>query len=66
MKILLNGRVRDVRAGASLSELVRDLGLRPELVAIEVNGELVPRSSHASRELRAGDAVELVTLVGGG
>jgi sulfur carrier protein len=45
-----------------LAELARD----SKKVAVEVNEEVVPREQHAERELRDGDRVEIVTLVGGG
>ena len=49
-----------------VAELIEDLDLSPEQVAVEVNGELVPRAERAAHQLSEGDAVELVTLVGGG
>ena len=45
-----------------LASLNRD----PKKVAVEVNEEVVPREQHATTELREGDRVEIVTLVGGG
>lgn len=66
IRIELNGASRDVRAGATVAEIVADLGLRPEVVAVEVNRALVKRSEREVRALSDGDAVEVVTLVGGG
>ena len=64
--IHVNGDGREISRGATVSSLVADLGLRPELVAVEVNRDLVPRARHAEHELGEGDRVEIVTLVGGG
>ncbi len=64
--IRLNGELRGVSAGTSVAELVKELGLRPEQVAVEVNRELVARARRGERVLAAGDEIELVTLVGGG
>ena len=50
----------------AVDELIEDLALAPEQVAVEVNGELVSRVDRASHQLVEGDTVELVTLVGGG
>jgi thiamine biosynthesis protein ThiS len=50
----------------SVAGLVASLGLRPEVVAVEVNRTLVPRAERERRELASGDKVEVVTLVGGG
>lgn len=66
MRIRLNGAERELEPGTSVAALVRQLALAPEEVAVEVNGELVPRRLHAERALAEGDSVELVTLVGGG
>lgn len=66
IRIELNGAARDVRAGATVGDLLADLGLRPEVVAIEVNRALVPRADRTTRALADGDRVEVVTLVGGG
>jgi thiamine biosynthesis protein ThiS len=66
IRIELNGAPRDLRAGATVAALVAELGLRPEVVAIEVNQALVPRVERERRTLADGDRVELVTLVGGG
>jgi thiamine biosynthesis protein ThiS len=66
VSIRVNGEERDVRQGETVAELVRELELRPEVVAVERNGRLVRRAEHATTALQAGDEVEIVTLVGGG
>ena len=48
MRVHLNGEQREVAEGATLADLVAELGLRPELVAVERNRQLVPRSEHAA------------------
>jgi thiamine biosynthesis protein ThiS len=66
LQIRLNGERRDVREGTSVAALVAELGLRPEAVAVERNGRLVRRVEHEATALAEGDALEIVTLVGGG
>jgi len=70
MKIVLNGAEREFEDPASgpanVTWLVEALGLRPEIVAIEVNARLVPRATYSEVTLDEGDQVECVTLVGGG
>lgn len=66
IRIDLNGTPREVQVGATVAEVVADLGLRPEVVATEVNRALVRRADREGRTLVDGDAVEVVTLVGGG
>ena len=62
----VNGETRELADGTSVARLLDELGLRPEIVAVEVNRELVTRARRATTELKDGDRVELVTLVGGG
>lgn len=64
--IRLNGAERTVAAGCTVEALIRALGLPPGAVAVEIDRRLVPRRTWAERRLEAGQAVELVTLVGGG
>lgn len=66
VKVLVNGETRELAPGTSVARLIDELGLRPEIVAVEVNRELVTRARRASTELVDGDQIELVTLVGGG
>ncbi len=66
IRIELNGTPRDIQIGATVAQVVAELGLRPEVVAVEVNRALVKRSEREQRALADGDAVEVVTLVGGG
>jgi sulfur carrier protein len=66
IQIRLNGEPHEVPEGLTAAQLVDSLGLAPELVAIEINAELCPKSARDSTPLASGDRVELVTLVGGG
>ena len=66
MKLTVNGEGREVEAGTTVLGLLEELGLRPEIVAVEINGELALRAGHGTRVLGEGDVVEFVTLVGGG
>jgi thiazole synthase len=66
LTLTVNGERRVFPESLSLAELLRQLGCDPRRVAVEVNQEVVPASYHAERRLHDGDAVEIVTLVGGG
>lgn len=66
MHILLNGIDRTLPAGATLAALLDAEGLSGRRVAVEVNGEIIPRGQHAIHRLRAGDRVEIVHALGGG
>ena len=66
LKIVLNGSPKEVADTFAVDELIETLEFAPELVAVEVNGELVTRTEREGFQLAEGDMVELVTLVGGG
>jgi sulfur carrier protein len=66
MIVQVNGQPREFAAGASVSDLLRELGVTQPHVAVELNLEVVPRAEHQATALRDGDRVEVVTLVGGG
>ncbi len=63
--ISLNGETRRTPA-ATIAQLVRELDLSPEKVAVERNGEIVPRSMLENAQLGEGDTLEIVHFVGGG
>lgn len=66
MRISVNGQQKDVQEGRTIAQLIEDLELRIEQVAVERNLELVPRSQFSQCLLQEGDQLEIVTLVGGG
>ena len=64
-QIFVNGEARDVARGTTLAALLEALAIRGR-IAVEIDGEIVPRSSHAERRLEAGERVEIVHAIGGG
>ena len=66
LSITVNGAHRRVAGGTSIAELVAELGLVPEKVAVERNLEIVPRSTLTDVPVEDGDDYEIVTFVGGG
>jgi thiazole synthase len=66
VEITLNGVSKTLPDTISVQQLVEQLGYNRRRIAVEVNQEVVPGIRHAERFLGAGDAVEIVTLVGGG
>jgi sulfur carrier protein len=64
--ITVNGERRTVVTGATVADLLTDLGLTHGRVAVERNREVVPRAEHPRCPLEAGDRLEIVTFVGGG
>ncbi|MEO6104681.1 MAG: sulfur carrier protein ThiS [Pseudoxanthomonas sp.] len=66
MQIQLNGEARQSSPDTTITSLLEAEGLAGRRVAVEVNGEIVPRGQHATRRLHDGDCVEIVHALGGG
>jgi sulfur carrier protein len=69
LTLILNGQSRafdELPQHASLEQLIGELGLKGDRVAVEHNGEIVPRSGWAETILNGGDRLEVVHFVGGG
>jgi sulfur carrier protein len=66
MRIEVNGETRDVPAALTVRGLLDTLGIGDGPVAVERNGQIVPRAQHGATELINGDKVEIVQFVGGG
>ena len=66
IRITVNGAPREFPAAPTFKELLDNLELAGKRLAIERNGEIVPRSRFAEERLAEGDRVEVVVAVGGG
>ena len=66
MQLSVNGEFQEVPDGITIRALVEALGLGDGPVAVERNGDVVPRKEHPATVLAAGDRVEIVHFVGGG
>ena len=66
LELQINGRPQQVSAGSNVANVVSTLHLDGKRYAIELNGEIVPKSRHAVTPLNNGDRLEVVIAVGGG
>ena len=66
MRLTVNGTAREVTGDPSVAALVAQLTEARRGVAVAVNGEVVPRSTWATADLRDGDRVEVLTAAQGG
>jgi len=67
IQLTINGKSQDFQQPAlTMSELVNTLGLQGKRLAIECNGEIVPRGLFDQTQLHSGDKLEIVGAVGGG
>ncbi len=66
MRIYVNGEAREVADDCTAQRLVEELGLVGRRLAMEVNLDIVPRSSYATHRFNPDDRVEIVHAIGGG
>lgn len=66
LSIYVNGNLRRFPRESTVADLLSAMGLAGKRVAVERNGEIVPRSLHASTVLAEADRLEVVGAVGGG
>lgn len=66
MQIRLNGKPREIPSAATINSLLLELKLSNASVAVEHNGEIVPKEKFSQTLLNEGDRVEVVQFVGGG
>ena len=69
MKLKINGEVKTIEKSndeISLEGLLEHLGYKPQLVVVELNGEIINPNLWSSKIINNGDCLEVVTIVGGG
>ena len=66
VQVQLNGVTVAVPAGSSLSDLLDARGVNRRMVAVEYNGEILPRHDWDTTTIHDGDVLEVVQMVGGG
>jgi thiamine biosynthesis protein ThiS len=66
MNILLNNKTISVNEVLTIKGLLDHINIQKKYYAVEVNKQIIPKSSHALFTLKEGDKVEIVTAIGGG
>jgi sulfur carrier protein len=66
VKLTINGEERECEEGATLAELIKDLGIKVKVMAAAVNMQVVKKADWESHKLQENDRVELLHFVGGG
>lgn len=66
IQIHLNGQVRTWRSGTTVADLLHDLDIKAERVAVELNLEVLDRVTFDQRLLKDGDRLEIIGFIGGG
>jgi len=66
MTVTLNGEIKQIENGITVSGLLESLKIEPARVAVEVNLKIIKKTDYLSHQLNEGDSVEIVSFVGGG
>jgi len=66
LELKINGEPRQFSEALTVAGLIDQLGYTGKRIAVERNGEIVPKSQHATTALATGDQLEIVVAVGGG
>ncbi|HET9963324.1 MAG TPA: sulfur carrier protein ThiS [Nitrospiraceae bacterium] len=66
MNIQVNGESRGIHAGQTIAALLRELDIRTDRVAVELNLEILDKKDFETRSLCDGDRVEILSFIGGG
>lgn len=66
MNIHINGQPHELADGLTVKALLDELGYGEKRVAVERNGELVPKSRHGEQVVEDGDRIEILQAIGGG
>ncbi len=66
IQIHVNGQLRTWRCGATVADLLQELEITAERVAVELNLEILDRTTFGQRQLKEGDRVEILGFIGGG
>ncbi len=66
IKIHLNGKPHEIKAGMTVTDLLTKWRMKPELVTVEMNEEIIQKLDYESTEIKNNDHVEFVFYMGGG
>ncbi|MCH7815833.1 MAG: sulfur carrier protein ThiS [Proteobacteria bacterium] len=66
MQVIVNGNAQELEANSNLRQLLQKMGIGKGRIAIEINGEIVPRNTFPRLILQSGDSIEIVQAIGGG
>ena len=66
MHIQVNGELRGVNDGTTVAGLLRELDIRVDRVAVELNLEILSKDEFGTKYLHEGDRIEILSFIGGG
>jgi thiamine biosynthesis protein ThiS len=66
IELTVNGKPRTVEGAVTVLDFLEQLGINPQIVAVEHNGDIIRRERYGEAQLSQGDVLEIVRMVGGG
>ena len=66
MNVLINGQQKNIDNNLTVEQLVIDLGYKEKRFALEINGEVIPKSEYSNKIIFENDRLEIISAVGGG
>ena len=66
MKLIINGKEREIRSSKTVTELVQELKINAPNIAVALNCQVIPKSQYPETPVKEGDQIEIVHAVGGG
>lgn len=64
--VRINGKDENIAEGTGLVQYLKDAGYNRERIAVEINGDIIPKKNYDETVLNDGDKIEIVSFVGGG
>ena len=66
IQIYINGKKININSNYNLINILEEYSLKDELVAVEINQEIIPKSNYKTKKINKNDRIEILELIGGG
>ena len=66
IQIYINGKKKNINNNCNLINILEKYSLKNELVAVEINQEVIPKSNYKTKKINKNDRIEIIELIGGG
>ena len=66
IQIYINGKKKNINSNCNLVDIVEEYSLKNQLVAVEINQEVIPKSNYNTKKINKNDRIEILELIGGG
>ena len=66
IQIYINGKKKKINSNCNLVDIVEEYSLKNQLVAVEINQEVIPKSNYNTKKINKNDRIEILELIGGG